>query len=149
MRKVGAFWDSSALVPLCVHEITSRQAQSQLRKSMPVVWWGSPVEVHSAIARLHRLGKLKDVEKQGALCRLSLLSRGWREILPGDPLRDLAARLLDTHELRAADSLQLAAALTWCQQRPAKRHFVCADQRLSKAAEEAGFQVLELSRTAP
>ena len=82
MSKLAVFWDSSALVPLCVQEITSRQAQSQLRKSMPVVWWGSSVEVHSAIARLHRLGKLNDLDRQGALSRLNLLSRGWREILP-------------------------------------------------------------------
>lgn len=149
MSKASAFWDSSALVPLCVHEVTSRQAQSQLRKSLPVVWWGSPVEVHSAISRLHRLGKLKDVEKQGALSRLAVLTRGWREILPGDPVRDLATRLLDAHELRAADSFQLAAALVWCQQRPARRAFVCADQRLSKAAEAAGFTVFELSRVGP
>jgi len=47
--------------------------------------------------------------------------------------------------LRAPDSLQLAAAMTWCQQRPAKREFVCADQRLSKAAIAAGFSVLELA----
>ena len=149
MSKAAAFWDSSALVPLCVHEVTSRQAQSQLRKSLPVVWWGSPVEVHSAISRLHRLGRLKDIEKQGALSRLAVLTRGWREILPGDPVRDLAARLLDAHELRAADSFQLAAALVWCQQRPTRRTFVCADQRLSRAAEAAGFTVFELSRVGP
>jgi uncharacterized protein len=149
MSQTAAFWDASALVPLCVQEVTSRQAQSYLRRLMPVVWWGSPVEVHSAIARLHRLGKLKDVEKQGALSRLNLLSHGWREILPADQVRDLAARLLDIHDLRAADCLQLAAALIWCQQRPAKRNFVCGDQRLSKAAASAGFSVLELSRPAP
>lgn len=149
MSKAAAFWDSSALVPLCVREVTSRQAQLKLRKSMPVVWWGSPVEVHSAISRLHRLGKLNDVEKQGALSRLALLGRGWREILPGDPVRDLAMGLLDSHELRAADGFQLAAALIWCQQRPARRTFVCADQRLSKAAEAAGFTVFELSRVGP
>src|SRR5271165_610401 len=111
MSQVAAYWDSSALVPLCVQEASSRQAQSQLRKSMPVVWWGSLVEVHSAIARLHRLRKLNDLGRKGALSRLDLLSRGWREILPGDPLRDLAMRFLDAYELRAADSLQLAAAL--------------------------------------
>ena len=91
MSKVAAFCDSSALVPLCVQEITSRQAQSQVRKSLPVVWWGSPVEVQSAITRLHRQGRLKDVEKQGALSRLALLSRGWREILLADSLRDSGA----------------------------------------------------------
>jgi uncharacterized protein len=147
MSQGTAFWDSSALVPLCVQEITSRQAQSHLRKWRPVVWWGTAVEVHSAIARLHRLGKLNAVEKQGARARLDLLSRGWREILPGDPLRDLATQLLDTHELRAADSLQLAAALIWCQQRPARRAFVCGDDRLAKSAVSAGFSVLELART--
>ena len=145
MSKKAAFWDASALVSLCVHEASSRQAQSQLRKFMPVVWWGSLVEVHSAIARLHCVGTLKAAEKKGALSRLDLLSRGWREILPGDHVRDLASHLLDAHELRGADSLQLAAALTWCQQRPAKRDFVCADQRLSRAAIAAGFSVLELS----
>jgi predicted nucleic acid-binding protein len=110
MSKTAAFWDSSALVPLCINEATSRHAHAQLRKFMPVVWWGSPVEVHSAVARLHRLGKLKNVEKQGALSRLDLLCRGWREILPGDHVRELARGLLDAHELRAADGLQLAGS---------------------------------------
>ena len=144
MNKQPAFWDASALVPLCVHEIASRQAQSHLRQFLPVVWWASRVEVHSAVARLHRLGKLKDLEKKGALSRLDVLSRGWREILPSDSLRDLATRLLDTYELRAADSLQLAAALVWCHEKPARRTFVSADQRLSKSAADAGFSVVEL-----
>ena len=64
---------------------------------------------------------------------------------PGDHVRELATRLLDAHDLRAADSLQLAAALTWCQQRPAKRDLVSADQRLSRAAIATGFSVLKLS----
>jgi uncharacterized protein len=145
MSKQPAFWDASAVVPLCVHESSSRQAHSQLRKFLPVVWWGSLNEVHSAISRLYRVGSLDDREKQKALSQLNLLNRGWREILPGDHVRDVAVRLLEAHELRAADSLQLAAALTWCQQRPAKRDFVCSDARLSKAAAAVGFAVLELS----
>ena len=144
MSKQPAFWDSSALVPLCVHESASRRAHAQLAKFLPVVWWGSLVEVHRAIARLHRLGKLNDAEKQKAGSQLAVLNRGWREVLPGDPLRDLATRLLDAYELRAGDSLQLAAALTWCQQRPARRDFLCADERLSKAALAAGFSVLDI-----
>ena len=145
MSKEPAFWDASALVPLCVHEAASRQAQSHLRRFSPVVWWASTVEVYSAVARLQRLGFLKDAEKKGALSRLELLSRGWREILPSDKLRDLATELLDKYELRAADGFQLAAALTWCQERPSRRTFVCADQRLSKCAVTAGFSVVELA----
>jgi predicted nucleic acid-binding protein len=96
---------------LCVHEAASRHAQSHLRRFAPVVWWGSLVEVHSAICRLHRDEELSDLDKQGAVTRLRLLNRGWREILPDDQVRDLATQLLDTHSLRAADSLQLAASL--------------------------------------
>ena len=145
MSKEPAFWDATALVPLCVHESNSRQAQLELRQSLPVVWWASSIEVHSAVARLHRQGKLRDVEQKGALARLDILSRGWREILPTDSLRDLARQLLDTYELRAADSLQLAAALTWCQHRPSRRGFLSADHRLSKCATAAGFSVIALS----
>jgi predicted nucleic acid-binding protein len=141
-----AFWDSSALVPLCIQESTSRQVRSHLRKFAPVVWWASPVEAHSAVARLLRSGAVNEVEKQGALNRLALLRRGWREILPDDPLRDLASRLLDVYTLRASDSLQLAAALTWCQQRPAQRIFISGDPRLCDAAEAAGFVVVALVR---
>ncbi len=144
MKKTTAFWDASALVPLCVHEAASRHAQSQLRRFAPVVWWGSLIEVHSAICRLHRDKEITDLDKQGAVARLSLLSRGWREVLPNDQLRDLATQSLDKYSLRAADSVQLAASLTWCEQRPSRRSFICGDQRLAKAAESAGFSVLRV-----
>jgi predicted nucleic acid-binding protein len=144
VKKAGAFWDSSALVPLCVQEGATHSAESFLRKFAPVVWWGSAVEIHSAICRLHREKEITDQGKQGAIARLQLLGRGWREILPGDQLRDLALRLLGEYSRRAADSLQLAAALTWCDQRPARRNFICADRRLSATAKSAGFVVHEL-----
>ena len=150
MKKAGelptAFWDSSALVPLCIQESTSRQVRSHLRKFAPVVWWSSAAEVHSAVARLHRSGAVNETQKQGALNRLAMLRRGWREVLPDDPLRELAGRLLDLYTLRASDSLQLAAALTWCQQRPAQRKFISGDLRLCEAAEGAGFAVIAVSR---
>ena len=148
MKKISAFWDASALAPLCIQEPASRHVQSHLRKFAPVVWWGSFVEVYSAICRLHRDRQLTDVEKEGAVARVRLLSRGWREILPGEQVRELAMQLLDGHVLRAADSLQLAASLIWCEQRPSKRTFICGDRSLAKAAVSAGFSVLELPRAA-
>lgn len=144
MSKPSAFWDASALVPLCVREASSRQAHGYLRKLSPVVWWGSFVEVHSAVCRLHREKEISSEQKQGAAFALRLLARGWREVLPDDSIRDLAAACLDKYPLRAADSLQLAAALTWCRMRPAKRSFLCADRRLAEAAAASGFSVVEL-----
>lgn len=147
MTKTTAFWDASALVPLCIQEAATDQVRLHLRRFAPVVWWASMVEVHSAISRLRRNGAIDTSERDGALTRLNILSQGWREILPDDALRNLAGALLDTYTLRAADSLQLAAALTWCQQRPDKKTFISGDKRLSGAAQSAGFAVVELSRS--
>lgn len=42
MKKTAAFWDASALVPLCVREAATRHAQMQLRRFEPVVLVGEP-----------------------------------------------------------------------------------------------------------
>lgn len=123
--------------------------RTHLRRFAPIVWWGSAIEVHSAISRLYRERSIDARGKEGALARLHMLSQGWREILPGDPLREIAETLLDQYPLRAADSLQLAAALIWCQQNPAKRTLISGDRRLSEAAKSVGFTVIELSRDIP
>jgi predicted nucleic acid-binding protein len=149
VKKTTAFWDASALAPLCIHEASSRQSQIYLNKFALVVWWGSLVEVYSAICRLHRGEAISDLDKQGAVVRLLMLSRGWREVLPDDELRRLSTELLDKYSLRAADSLQLAASLVWCQRHPSRRSFICGDQRLAEAADATGFSVLELPVSRP
>jgi predicted nucleic acid-binding protein len=142
VKRNTAFWDSSAIVPLCIHEAASRFARQELRHNAPVAWWGSSVEVYSAICRLHRSNQITDRERRGAAARLQLFRNSWSEILPGDDLRDLAEQLLGQYVLRAADSIQLAAALTWCGQHPAKKAFLSGDRRLCEAAKSAGFDVV-------
>ena len=149
MNRRTAFWDSSALIPLCVQEGTSNKAKTLAKQFDPVVWWATTVEIHSAIARLHRSGALDDAGRQAARNRLSVLSRGWREVLPTDKLRTQAGMLLDTYSLRAADSLQLASAMVWCQQRPARQRFVSSDLRLCQAAAQAGFTIVSLGLAIP
>jgi uncharacterized protein len=147
--KRSAFWDSSALIPLCVQERTSNKVKTLAKQFVPVVWWATTVEIHSAVARLHRSGELDEAARQAALNRLSVLSRGWREILPSDKLRAQAGVLLDTYSLRAPDSLQLASAMIWCQQRPALQRFVSSDVRLCEAAAQAGFAVVSPGLAGP
>jgi uncharacterized protein len=54
------------------------------------------------------------------------------------PVKARAKRLLGVHSLRAADALQLAAALTPVYDDPLGHSFVCLDARLSEARRE-GF----------
>lgn len=147
MKKTTAFWDASALVPLCVQELATPAAASRLREFVPVIWWGTAVEVQGAICRLHREQAINNAGKKLATLRLDALRTGWREISPSDELREFAFDVLDDYALRAADSLQVAAALIWCDERPARRNFICADYRLSNAAKSVGFSVIELPRT--
>jgi predicted nucleic acid-binding protein len=113
-----------------------------LREFEPVVWWGSRVEIVSALSRLRREAALTARRFEIARTRLELLSRAWRELQPVVEVRESAEELLARYDLRAPDALQLAAALVWCDHRPSLRHFVCLDKRLCEAARGEGFNVL-------
>jgi hypothetical protein len=137
------FWDSSAILPLLVRE-TSTPAVRALYDAEPEIlsWWGTAVECVSALARLEREGALEPASVAAAIRQLGALAEQWHEVQPVEAVRRTAMRLLRVHNLRAADSLQLAAALTASEGNPASLPFVCLDQRLSLAAEREGFRVL-------
>lgn len=142
-----AFWDSSSLVALCVKQNASPTAEAMNRQYSQVVWWAAPVEMRGAFSRLARMALLIPTEQVGAQVRLNELRSRWLEILPGPAIRDHAERLVDSFPLKAADALQLAAALAWSgnrianrtSERPHRRPFLSGDARLLAAAEELGF----------
>jgi uncharacterized protein len=137
------FWDSSAIVPLLVAEESTRRLQALAAKdSAMLVWWGSVVECVSALARLERDGALNARAMTLAFQRLRQLSSGWHEIDPSDEIREVAARFLRVHPLRAADALQLAAAFAAAERRPTSLEMVTLDDRLADAARKEGFAVL-------
>ncbi|MGH9898459.1 MAG: type II toxin-antitoxin system VapC family toxin [Pyrinomonadaceae bacterium] len=142
MKTKAAFWDSSALVPLCVRQSTSQEFHKQWRLcNRVVVWWGAPVEIRSTLSRLHRDNVINAKGLQYTLTRLDAMRGQWREVLPSDKLRALAETIPDAYGLRALDSFQLAAMLVWCNEKPTGRFFMCDDTRLSDAARKAGFTV--------
>jgi predicted nucleic acid-binding protein len=63
-------------------------------------------------------------------------------VQPLDSIRESARRLLRVHDLRAADALQLAAAIVAAEGRPPALDMVCLDDRLAKAAEREGFPIV-------
>lgn len=137
------FWDASAVIPLCVKEPKTPLVKRIAEKDGSLVaWWATPIECYSAFARLRREDILT-TEGEGRARRIvSSLAAEWSEIQPGSRLREGAARALLLHPLRAADSLQLASALLWANDRPSGHHFVCLDTRLREAARREGFTVL-------
>jgi predicted nucleic acid-binding protein len=140
------FWDSSALVPLLAAESTTRAAQALYAQDPEVVvWWGTPVECASAIARLERDGALTAARAADAFARLDSLSGSWFQVDPRDEIRETARRLLRVHPLRAAHALQLAAAFVVAERRPPTLAFLTLDDRLRKAAAKEGFIVEDIN----
>lgn len=96
-----AFWDTSAIVPLCCQQSVSGQARQAARvHARQVVWWGTSVEAISSFNRLIRQGHLSTQDSQQAFTRLNHLRQNWNEVQPSDDLRDLAERMLGKHKLR-------------------------------------------------
>lgn len=137
------FWETSALIPLCVAESTSAVAR-QLLEADPemAVWWATPVECASALARRRREAAVSPEEETHASAVVARLAAAWFVIAAGSQVLDRATRLVRTHPLRAADALQLAAALVWADEAPVSRELVTLDQRLREAALREGFTVL-------
>jgi len=137
------FWDASAIVPLVVAEEETTSCRILLAEDTEVVvWFLTPVEVYSALNRRLREGSLKLQDFRKAKERFLLLEKAWSEVISVERVRDRALRLLENHPLRAADALQLAAAVIVSEDNPRSLPFVTLDSRLGLAVEKEGFPVL-------
>ena len=105
-----------------------------------VTWWGTSLECISAIARRQREGETSEIVAE-CYRRLEEMRAGWQEVQASESLHRTAARLLKTHPLRAADALQLGAALLASNFEAHSARFLTEDARLKQAAEKEGFVI--------
>ena len=137
------FWDSSAVVPLLVEEeLTDLVLSLYKSDEEAITWWGTSIECASALAGLERHAALDTIGTNEAFLRLAALSKSWHEIEPGQAVRETAQRFLRVHDLRAADSLQVAAAFWASEGHPSTLELVSLDDRLALAAQREGFEVI-------
>lgn len=145
MRTDIAFWDTSAIIPLCVRQDATFEARRVGRLfSRRIIWCGTAVEFHSSISRLKRTGEIEAKGCSLALKQWFRFQRLVHEVRAIDALVSLAVEMPERYGLRSLDAFQLASALIWCNERPRNRPFVCADRRLATAASDAGFELFEL-----
>ncbi len=136
------FWDSSAVVALLVDEPRHRRSLAELEEDdTMLVWWATPVECVSALARRLRDGAMSADDFAAASNRLRTLAEQWHEVLPTNAVRSVAERMLRVHALRAADALQLAAATIAAERDPPTLELVSLDARLNAAAAKEGFRI--------
>lgn len=136
------FWDSSAIIPLCLKEPSSDLISRLAKKDEDfVVWWATRIECISAMSRRRREGVLSNDAEQRARSTLAVLAAAWSEVQPTERVRQRAERLLMVHPLRAADAFQLGAAILWTEEGTLASEFVCRDQNLREAALKEGLSL--------
>jgi predicted nucleic acid-binding protein len=137
------FWDSSALIPLLIREAESEQMRGLLAADTEIIVSViTSIEVQSALWRRRHHGELAADQHAIAESTFATLSASWSEIDDIFAARQLALDLIARHVLRAADALQLAAALIACAADPATLSFVTLDRNLALAARAEGFTAL-------
>jgi predicted nucleic acid-binding protein len=137
------FWDTSALVALFVAEPATKQVERWMRADPHVVVWTlTRLELLSALARRRR--EERTVARALAAARDDVIdaSSAWSEVTAVDVVRRHAERVVETHPLRAADALQIGAALVAADGHPEGLELVTLDERLGDAARREGFRVL-------
>jgi predicted nucleic acid-binding protein len=136
----AAFWDASALVPLWVHQANTPQARAWYKAYEIVVWWSTPVEIASALARISRLKYVAGSPWEDVRQSIVESAETWYVISPSAAIQTKAIKLVEHYTLRAADAMQLAAAFEWCEYSPRGRTFLTCDDKLRQPARSSGFQ---------
>jgi len=137
------FWDTSSLIPLFIAEKQTATARGWMRADPTVlVWTLTRVELVSALARRGREEPRRARALLQARRKVLAAWEEWSEVIEVVAVRRVAERVVETHPLRAADALQLAAALVAVDLEPRGLEFVTFDERQGMAAEREGFTVL-------
>ncbi len=132
-----------AIIPLFIAEQGSARAKRWCREDPEIIVWTlTRVELFSALARRRR-------EEPAAGPRLLAVRRDllrvWEqclEVTAIEIVRRHAERIVESHPVRAAHALQIAAAILAAEDNPASLEFVTFDENLAHVAEREGFAVL-------
>ena len=136
------FWDTSALVPLFIQERQTDLVRGYLAEDDTVIVWTlARIEFLSAVARRRRTAPASKRGLRAARGRFIETWPQWNEVVAVQEVRRVAERLIEVHPLRAADALQLGAALVAAEDDPSSLGLVTLDAALAEAAELEGFTV--------
>jgi predicted nucleic acid-binding protein len=136
------FWDSSAIIPLLVTQSLSGRADAWLGEDAEfAVWTLTTVEITSALRRLVRDELLEEDGAHFAERRADEFLAAAHTVQDVEAVKAMSRRLLRVHALRAADALQLAAAVIWAAGQPQGKTLHTLDDRLAIAARREGFEV--------
>lgn len=138
------FVDASALVKRYIRERHSVKVRRVIATGPIAVSRLSEVEVPSAVARLVRERRLSARSANRAIAAFLSDLAAWHIIEITTEVTALARTLLQRHDLRSGDAIQLASAV-WLRQTVASSDVLAFDTRVVTAAHAEQFPMLILT----
>jgi len=141
------FLDSTAFLKLFVQEAGTEaiiRLMETTEDNRKLISAGTPLEVYSLLKRRERAGSISPQDSEAA--RNILRNEAARMVQqPLNPaVLEAARQLIDRHEIRSAEALQLAAAAVAREMfHGMEVTFVSADPRMLEAARAEHFQTLD------
>ena len=141
------YFDTSALIKQYFLEPGSETVRNLLKRGAGVFTAAlTYFETHAAFARRKREGILSPPVTRRLALRFDKDWESYEVVLLTAELLSVARRVLYRHPLRSADALQLASALLLARKTPEPTWmFVCADQRLCRAASAEGLEPVDVT----
>ena len=136
------FWDASAIVPLLVFENSSGLLQSHYAENPALlVWCLTPTELLSCplSEEPRRRSRWISTGHRATAARVTAGRLGLKSRISTGSV-SVPSGFSQSIPLKAADSLQLAAALIAIEDRPRGFGFLTLDGTLAEAAQKEGFR---------
>jgi predicted nucleic acid-binding protein len=140
------FLDSTAFLKLFVQEAGTDsiiQLMEATEDNRKLISAGTPLEIYAALKRRERAGMISaaDGESARGILRLEAARMVQQPLNPA--VLEAARQLLDRHELRSGDALQLGAAVVAREMfQGMEIVFVSSDARLLHSAKEEHFRTM-------
>ncbi|MCL6569370.1 MAG: type II toxin-antitoxin system VapC family toxin [Meiothermus silvanus] len=132
------YLDTSALVKLYVSEEASDAVRAEVSQAAAVSTSRvAYAEARAAFARRTREGALSGGDLRRIVAALDADWESYLSVEVTDGIARQAGELAERYALRALDSLHLASALALQRRVSLPLRFLCFDQRLARAAQEA------------
>ncbi|HET9218669.1 MAG TPA: type II toxin-antitoxin system VapC family toxin [Terriglobia bacterium] len=142
--RTAAYFDSSVLLKRYVREKGSDQAVDFMRRYLIISSAIAPLEMRSALRRLHAESGLSARAFQATLARIQSERRKWDLVALSAEILQSAERLTVDLNLRSLDCIHLACALT-CQSRLRRRLlFITADARQLECARNLDLEIVPI-----
>jgi len=138
----AAYFDSSVLLKRYVRENGSDNALVLTRSHLIVSAAIAPLEMRSALRRIHEEGSLTIKALQVSLKRIESDRDRWDLVVISGEVLQAAERLTVDLNVRSLDSIHLACALLFQSKVKRRLEFITADVRQREAAQELGLAIV-------